>query len=188
MPNRIKRNQYGFTSIEIVAVLLVLVLIGAAGVWVYHTHTKDSPVTSTTTKTSTTKTKSETNTNTTPTHTAQDAVAFTQSTYDNYLIAVNKANNDSGNTQPVAQVGLVAVKNNLSTDLYAKAAAVTQATPFSCTAQYVAYKYTASLASSDKTSALVTVSISNGSGLSTNGMSVNVNLNSLKITAVTCPI
>ncbi|HEX4774732.1 MAG TPA: hypothetical protein VH234_04415 [Candidatus Saccharimonadales bacterium] len=87
----------------------------------------------------------------------------------------------------MAQVGLSAVKDNLSSDLYAKAAAVTQATPFSCTAQFVADKYTASLSSSNKTSAVVAVSISNGGGQSTDGMKTTVDLTTLKITSVTCP-
>jgi hypothetical protein len=71
--------------------------------------------------------------------------------------------------------------------VYSKAAAVTQATPFSCTSQYVADKYSASLASGDKSEATIAVSISNGASLSTAGMTVTVDLNSLKITNVGCP-
>jgi hypothetical protein len=188
---KVNTNQRGFSIVEGVLVLAVIVIVGAVGLVVYNSHKKATPVAKMTeTKSSTStkpKTDTTTTTKTTPIHTAQEAVAFAQTAYDNYLAAVNRANADPANRQPVAQVGLGAVKDGLSADLYAKAAAVTQATPFSCTAQFVADKYTASLASSDDASALVAVSISNGSGLTTSGMRVTVDLSSLKITAVTCP-
>lgn len=163
-----RTNQKGFTIVEALIILSIFVLAGGVGWYVYqknHKATATPPAN----------------------HTAEEAVAFTQTTYDNYLIALNKANSDTSNTQPVAQVGLATVKDDLSADLYAKAAAVTRATPFSCTAQYVTDKYTASLASSNKTNAVVAIVISNGNGLTTSGMSASVDLASLKITAVTCP-
>lgn len=199
---RVRNWQAGFGIAEGLLVLAVLAGIMLASVWAVRNHDKThkTAVTqsgkSTSQTSSTPPTSTTTTTNTATTHTAQEAVDFVQETYDGYLAALNRANNGYGSTYqtgssagsaPVAQVGLEAIKNNLSYDVYAKAAAVTQATPFSCTQQYVADKYTASLASSDQTSAIVAVSISNGSGLQTNGMKVTVDLASFKITAVTCP-
>jgi ABC-type Na+ efflux pump permease subunit len=181
--------------------LLAIVLIAGAGAGAYYWQHKKvsdqnkqitslqsqiSDLQKTAAANSTTK-STTTTTTTTSIHTTQEAVAFVQKTYDDYLIALNQANSNASNTQPVAQVGLTAVKSDLSTDLYTRAAAVTQATPFSCTQQYVTNKYTASLQSSDKSSAVVAVSISNGSGTSTTGMTATVDLTTLKITSVKCP-
>lgn len=187
-----KTNAKGFALVELLIAVAVVLVLGVVGVLVYnHQHkpkaaaVTDSSVTSSKTKTNSTSNKAAT---TQPTkYTAAEAVDFVQKTYDDYLTAVNNANSASSHTQPVAQVGLAAVKDNLSADLYAKAAAVTQATPFSCTAQYVTDKYTASLSSSDSANAVVAVSISNGGGLYTDGMKVTVDLTSLKITSVVCP-
>jgi hypothetical protein len=73
--------------------------------------------------------------------------------------------------------------------MYAKASASHNGGAFSCAAEFVSDKYTASLASVDKTSAMVAVTISNNaeSTINTPGMTVSVDLVSLKITAVTCP-
>lgn len=175
-----KLNIKCFSVVESLLIIVIVGLIGFVGWYIWHNRTTTSAPTSTTTAT--------TSTTKPTTHTSQEAVAFAQKTYDDYLAALYQANkNVSANSKPVAQVGLAAVKNNLSSDLYAKAAAVTQATPFSCTAQYVTDKYTASLSSSDKTNAVVAISISNGSGLHTDGMTATVDMATLKITSVNCP-
>lgn len=186
--NKLQKNQQGFGVMEALLIVVLLAIIASVGV--YFTHVRSNSIVTSNTEPTNSSSSTPPNTpqpNTPQLHTTQEAVAFVQKTYDDYLVALNQANNNKSNTQPVAQVGLAAVKSNLSSDLYAKAAAVTQATPFSCTAQYVTDKYTASLSSSDKTNAVVAVSISNGSGLSTQGMTATVDLASLIITSVTCP-
>jgi hypothetical protein len=185
---KLRNNQKGFGAVEGVLIVAVVVLLGVVGYMVYKNHNK-TPANNSKNISANTPTTSKTpsSTATPKTYTAQEAVTFAQKTYDDYLTALNKANKDTSNAQPVAHVGLAAVKDNLSSDLYTKAAAATQATPFSCTAQYVTDKYTASLSSSDKTSAVVAVSISNGGGLHTDGMIAIVDLTSLKLTSVTCP-
>lgn len=107
-----------------------------------------------------------------------------QNTYDTYLTALNQANSGTSHTQPATQAGLATVKDNLSASMYAKAAAVTQATPFSCTAQYVASGYTTSLYSSNNTQTVVSLVISNGSGVQISGMKVTVDMPSFKVAAV----
>lgn len=193
--NRLQRNQNGFTVVEALLVFVIVAIIGGTGWYVYNANKKTNSTYNEADRSSqstakfskkNTKTPAKASIPTAKVHTDQEAVAFVQTTYDDYLAALDKANNDSTNTQPVAQVGLTAVKANLSPELYTKAAAVTQATPFSCTAQYVTDKYTASPASNTDTSATVAVSISNGDGLSTKGMTVVVDLTSLMITAVNC--
>ena len=178
-----KKNQRGFGVVEVLLAIIVIILLVGVGFYVVNANKikDDNTKTSQTSKTTIPASPEA------KVHTAQEAVTFAQKTYDDYLAALNQANSDAKNTQPVAQVGLVAVKDNLSADLYAKAAAVTQATPFSCTAQYVTDKYTVSLSSVEKTNAVVALSISNGSGTSTNGMTANVDLTSLKIVSVNCP-
>jgi len=174
----IKKSQAGFTLVEALIIILILVVVGFGGYYIWQAQQKPSSTSATTPGNITAQNKP---------YTGQEATIITQKTYDDYLSAVKQANSDKSNTQPVAQVGLMAVKDNLSADLYNKAAAVTQATPFSCTAQYVSDKYTATLKSADGANAVVSVSISNGGGLHTDGMSVVVDLTSLKITSVTCP-
>ncbi len=120
-------------------------------------------------------------------HTPEEAVTSVQQTYDKYLAAVKTANAAQTNDKPLGQVGLAAVKENLLEQLYNKAAADRNAVPFSCTAQFVTDKYTASLGSSNKTTAHVDVAISNGDGLQTKGMKVDVDLVTLKLMDVTCP-
>jgi flagellar basal body-associated protein FliL len=183
---KISLNNKGFAPLLLLVGVAVVLVLGGGGAYVYHqNHKAKAPVSSSTTNT---KTSTQTSTTAAPVaHTAQEAVTFVQKTYDDYLTALNSANSDTSHAQPVAQVGLAAVRNNISSDLYAKAAAVTQATPFSCTAQFVTDKYTASLSSSGNTSAVVAVSISNGGGLHTDGMTATVDLATLKITSVTCP-
>jgi hypothetical protein len=179
---KVSNDQTGFSAVEVLLGLIFVAIVVFIGVYVAHNRNSSNKTTASTTPTTTPST-----TATPTTHTSQEAVAFVQKTYDDYLAALNQANSDTSNTKPVAQVGLSVVKANLAPDLYAKAAAVTQATPFSCTAQFVTDKYTASLSSSDKTSAVVAVSISNGGGQNSNGMTASVDLTSLKITSVTCP-
>ncbi len=182
---KIRNNQSGFGAIEILLGLIFVAIVVFIGVYIAHNRSSSKTIANASTGTATVTTPT---TKATPTvHTSQEAVTLVQKTYDDYLTALNQANNDTSNTQPVAQVGLTAIKNNLAADLYAKAAAVTQATPFSCTAQFATDKYTASLSSSDKTSAVIAVSISNGDGQNTDGMTATVDLSSLTITAVTCP-
>jgi hypothetical protein len=182
-----KNNQKGFGAVEGLLILIIVLIVGFIGYYVYSTkQSSDKTLTTNSVKTTPNSAKSVT-TATKTTHTGQDAVTFTQATYDNFLAALNKANSDSTNTKSVAQVGLAAIKDHISADLYAQASAVTQATPFTCTAQYVTDKYTATLKSTDPTSAVVAISISNGDGSSTSGMAATVDLTSLKITSVSCP-
>lgn len=182
-------REKGFGFVGVLVVIIVLAVIGSVGAYVYHRdhRAKASTSNSTTSKTPQTNTTGNAGNTAPKTHTPQEAVDFAQKTYDDYLAAVNAANNASTHRQPVAQVGLAAVKDSLTPGLYTQAAAVTQATPFSCTAQYVADKYVTSLLSSDGANAIVAVSISNGSALHTDGMRVTVDLATLKITSVTCP-
>ena len=177
-----KNDQKGFGVVEVLLAIIAVTLLVGVGFYIVNANKNKNSNGTTQTTNSTSPTTTQTKV-----HTAQEAVTFVQKTYDDYLTALNNANNDTNNTQPVAQVGLAAVKDNLSSDLYAKAAAVTQATPFSCTAQYVADKYTATLSSNNTTRAVVALSISNGGGTSTSGMSATVDLTSLKITSVICP-
>jgi len=165
-------NETGFGLVGVLVVLLCVSVIAFAGVYVVHNRSNNKTAASTTPVPKA--------------YTPQEATAFVQKTYDDYLAALKKANSDPSNTQPVAQVGLEVVKDSLAADLYKKAAAVTQATPFSCTAQYVTDKYTASLVSSNKANAVVAVSISNGGGFHGDAITATVDLTSLKITSVVC--
>jgi|GEM_PF-1646700 len=185
MINKKPAGQRGFGVVEGLVVVLVIVVLGAGAFFIYRkNHTNKAAYAPNTTTSSSQQTSDQSKT---ATYTPQEAVIIAQKTYADYLEALTAANSDPSRTQPVAQVGLAAVKANLSAELYTKAAAVTQATPFSCTAQYVADKYTASLKSSDQKSAVVAMSISNGGGQATTGMSVTVDLTSLKISSVSCP-
>lgn len=180
---KIRNNQSGFSAVEVLLALIFVAIVVFIGVYVAHNRSdKKTATTTTSTKKATTSTPAP------KIHTAQEATAFTQKTYDAFLAAMNNAGTD--NTQPLGQVGLNAVKDNLTTDLYAKAAASHNAGDFSCAAQFGPSKYTASLTSSDKTTATVSVSIGidDQGGTSSSGpLTVIVDLASLKITAVTCP-
>lgn len=181
------KNQSGFSIVEIVLGVVILVAVASSAVYAMHRHHATPPKGDA----STAKAPALSSAPEVPAppkaHTGQEAVAFVQKAYDDYLTTLNQANSSSTHTQPVAQTALASVKDRMSSALYAKAAAVTQATPFSCTAQYVADAYTATLSSNDSVKAVVAVSISNGSGLHTDGMKVTVDLTSLQITDVTCP-
>ncbi len=181
---KIRNNQFGFGSVEVLLALIFVAIVVFMGVYIAHNHSNTKPaaiaVTSKTTTTTTTATAAKT-------HTAQEAVVFTQKTYDDFLAAINNAG--SSNTQPLGLVGLTAVKDNLSTDFYTKATASHNGGDFSCAAQFVPDKYTAVLDSSDKTNAVVALTISNSAdgSATTSGMKATVDLASLKIISVTCP-
>jgi len=177
-----KKNQQGFGAVEGLLIVVVVAVIAFVGWYIYNGNKKASN-----TYNAASTSSKVTTTGTPKTHTTEEAVNLVQTTYDSYLTELNKANSDTTNKRPVAQVALSAIKNNLTPELYAKAAAVTQATPFSCTQQYVASAYSATLKSNTKTTASVALTIDNGSGANTSGMTALVNLVSLKITAVTCP-
>lgn len=118
-------------------------------------------------------------------HTAQGAANLVQSTYDEYLTAVHQASTRDGILPSLA--GLTAVKNDLTSDLYAEATASPNGKAFSCAADFVPYKYTASSASGSTTSAVVAVQVSKSAGdAATSGMTATVDLYTLKITAVSC--
>jgi Tfp pilus assembly protein PilV len=183
---KVRTNQSGFTAVEVLLVLIFVAIVAFIGVYVAHNRNAKTTA-STTQSTTTPAKKTTTDTQTPQTHTAQDATAFTQKTYNDFLAAIHNAGTD--NTQPLGIVGLNAVKDNLTSGFYTKAAASHNGGDFSCAAQFVPNKYTASLASSDKTNAIVALTISNSDdGLTTtSGMQATVDLASLKITSVTCP-
>jgi hypothetical protein len=184
---KLKNNQKGFGAVEILLALIFIAIVAFIGVYVAHNHNSTKPTASTTTsKTSTTAPKTTTTTPTT--HTSQEAVTFVQTTYNDYLAAINNAG--TNNTQPLGLVGLAAVKDNLTSDFYTQAAASQNGSSFSCAAQFMPSAYTASLTSSNTTTATVAVSIGidNQGGTSSSGpLTATVDLTSLKITGVTCP-
>jgi hypothetical protein len=180
---KIHNNQSGFGAIEALLGLIFVAIVAFIGVYVAHNHaTSKTPAKSTANNTSV-------KTSSTPlkTHTGQEADAFVQTTYDSYLAAINNAG--TNNTQPLGLVGLAAVKDNLTSDLYTLAAASQNGSSFSCAGQFAPSKYTASLASSNTKSATVALAIANSAdgSTTTNGMTATVDLTSLKITSVTCP-
>jgi Flp pilus assembly protein TadG len=181
---KIRKNQLGFGAVEVLLALIFVALIVLIGVYVAHKRNSSKNTGDTTKTSATTPTTSAT---TPKTHTADEATTFVQKIYDDYLAAINNAR--TGNTQPLGLVGLNAVKDNLTADFYAKAAASHNGSDFSCAGQFLPDKYTASLGSSDKTSAVVALVISNSSdgSTTTSGMKANVDLATLKITSVTCP-
>jgi len=184
---KLKNNQKGFGAIEVLLALIFLAIVAFIGVYVAHNH-NSSKTTATTTTSKTSTTAPKTTTATPKTHTSQEAVTFTQTTYNDYLAAINNAG--TNNTQPLGLVGLAAVKDNLTSDFYTQAAASQNGSAFSCAAQFVPSKYTASLTSSNATTASVAVSIGidNQGGTSASGpLTATVDLASLKITAVSCP-
>jgi hypothetical protein len=182
---KLKENQFGFGAIELLLGLIFLAIVAFIGVYVAHNHN--------TNKTTANVTANKTSTVSTPTktastvHTPQEAVSFTQTTYNDYLAAINNAGTD--NSQPLGLVGLAAVKENLTSDFYGQATASQNGSAFSCAEQFEPSSYTASLGSSTGTSATVDLTISNSGddSTTTSGMTASVNLTSLKITAVTCP-
>jgi uncharacterized membrane protein YeiB len=181
---KLQNDEIGFSAVEVLLGLIFIAIVAFIGVYVAHNHNSTKPTVSTTTsKTSTTALK------TTPTtHTSQEAVSFVQTTYNDYLAAINNAG--TNNTQPLGLVGLAAVKGNLTSDFYTQAAASQNGSSFSCAAQFVPSAYTASLTSSNTTTATVAVSIGidNQGGTSASGpLNATVDLASLKITAVSCP-
>lgn len=176
---KLRNDQKGFSVVEVILVLVIVILIGAVGWLVYKNHQKNTS----------TSTSSKTSTNTTQTstiHTTEEATTFVQTTYDKYLSAVSNVASD--NDQPLGLVGLAAVKDSLSSDFYTQAAASPNGSDFSCAGQFLPAKYTAGSASSTDTGATIPLTISNSSDGSTiSGMTVNVDLATLKITAVGCP-
>jgi Tfp pilus assembly protein PilV len=179
---KVRNNQAGFSAVEVLLTLIFVAIIAFIGIYVAHNRNSKSTTTASTKK-STASTIAEPKT-----HTVQEATDFTQTTYDDFLTAINNAGTD--NTQPLGQVGLKAVEDNLTADFYAKATASPNAGDFSCAAQFVPSKYTASLTSSNKTTATVSVAIGiddQGGDSSSGPLTATVDLASLKITAVTCP-
>jgi Tfp pilus assembly protein PilE len=188
---KIQKNEFGFSAVEVLLVILILVVIGAAGYLVYHNNRKTVNATNAASKTSAVKSTESAKT-TTPAHTPQDAAAFVQSTYNKFLSAAGNVSTYS--TQSFSQVGLSAVQSNLTSNFYTQASASQNASDFTCEGQFLANAYTVGAASDSGTSATVPVTISNGPGgnssgdsTTTTGMTVNVDLNSLLITSVTCP-
>ncbi len=184
---KLRHNQTGFTAVEILLTLIFLAIVAFIGVYVAHNHNTSKP-TASTTSSSTKSSGTTTSTTQTPkTHTDQEATSFVQTTYNNYLAAINNA--AKNNTQPLGLVGLAAVKDNLTSDFYNKAAASHNGGDFSCAAQFMPSKYVVSSASSTGTAASVPVTIWNSAdgSTTTTGMTVSVDLTSLKITSVSCP-
>jgi hypothetical protein len=187
---KINKNESGFSAVEVLLVILILVVIGGIGYMVYHNNHKTVNTTSTASTTHVVPKASPSSTQ--PAHTSQEATAFVQSTYNKFLSAAGNVDaNDSRNPQ---QVGLSAVEANLTSNFYTQATASQNASVFTCENDFLADGYTASAASSNSTGATVPVTIlnspggnSSGSSTTTTGMTVNVDLNSLLITSVTCP-
>ncbi len=187
---KLQKNQSGFSAVEVLLVILILVIIGGIGYMVYHNNHKIVNVTS---AASTTPVKSKGSSKTTTlAHTPQDAAALVQSTYNKFLSAAGNVSIYS--TQSFSQVGLSAVQSNLTSNFYAQASASQNASDFTCESQFLANAYTAGAASVSGTIATVPLTISNpqggnssGGSTTTTGMTVNVDLNSLLITSVTCP-
>jgi hypothetical protein len=179
----IRNDQSGFGAVEVLLTLIFLAIVVFTGIYVaQNRNSKDTAASTTTSAKKTTASTAKSKT-----HTAQEATDFAQKTYDDFLAAINNAGPD--NTEPLGQVGLNAVKDNLSADFYTEAAASKNASDFSCAAQFVPNKYTASLASSDKTNATVALVISNSEDgqSTTSGMTATVDLATLKISDVSCP-
>lgn len=176
--NSFKKNQKGFSAIEGLLILVIVVIVGGTAFYVYHASKNTNNIYNAAIQSSTPKTKL---------HTTDEAVYFTQKTYTDFLAAVNNAG--TNDTEPLGLIGLAAVKDNLTPDFYAKASASQNGSAFSCAAQFVPDKYMSALASATKSTAIVAVAILNGPiGSNLNkGMTVTVDLASLKISAVNCP-
>lgn len=183
---KIKNNQTGFSAVEVLLALIFVAIVAFIGVYIAHTNSNKT--TTNTAKTTASSSKQVTMGSQTPKlYTTQEAATFVQTTYNSYLSAIN--NVSANNTQALGLVGLAAVKNNLTSNFYAQAAASQNGSLFSCAAQFLPSGYTVGTASSNGTNATIPLTISNSDDGSTNttGMAVTVNLSSLKISAVTCP-
>jgi competence protein ComGC len=173
---KIKKNQDGFGAIEMLLIIVIFVIIGSIAFYIYHSNKN---------VTKTYNSDNQTNNNSTAKlHTPDDAAYFTQDTYTDYLAAVKSAGT---NSQP-GLAGLAAVKNNLTSEFYSKAAASQNGEAFSCDGDLIPKSYQSTVASYTKTNATVAVAIINskiGSN-TTKVIIVNVDLTRLKITAVDC--
>lgn len=171
-----KSNQFGFSAIETLLITGIVIIVVGMAVYVYHSNKKDKDVSDTHSQIS--------QNSAVKLHTLDDATDFVQNTYTSYLAAVKKADNNSRS----GLVGLAAVKNNLTPEFYAKAAASPIGEAFSCDGNLIPDRYLSALASYTKTNAMVAVSILNSkTGLkNVKVIIVNVDLARLKITAVDC--
>ncbi len=186
---KLHKNQEGFGPVEAILVLVIIILIGVVGVMVYNNHYKNSSNTTTylPAKPAQSPSTKSSSSNSQTTHTTTEATSFVQTTYANYLSAINNAS--TNNTQPLGLVGLAAVKDNLASDFYAQAVASNNGSAFSCASQFMPNKYVVGSASSTGTTATVPLTIWNSAdgSTTTSGMTVSVDLASLKITSVSCP-
>ena len=176
---------------QLIGAIVIAVVLVAVGAFAYHGHHTTGISTSSSAEHAA-ESQSTHAANTAPIkpfqagHTAQEATSLVQSTYDEYLAAVHQAGSHDG--IPASLTGLTAVKNNLTSDLYAEATASPNGDAFSCAASFVPDAYTASSTSSSATSAIVAVKIikSADGSTATNGMTATVDLYSLKISSVGC--
>src|ERR1700691_4949262 len=112
-----KSNQFGFSAIKALLIVVIIIIIGCIAFYVYRSTKKDNNTASQIGKNSVVKL-----------YTPDDAAYFTQDTYTDYLAAVKSAGT---NSQP-GLLGLAAVKNKLTSEFYAKAAATQNGEAFSC--------------------------------------------------------
>lgn len=172
---KVRNNQLGFGAVEVLLALIFVALVVFIGFYVSHANNK------------TTATAPKSQITAAPKmHTEQEAVSLVQKTYDDFVAAVKNAGPD--NTQPLGIVGLNAVKGSLSDTFFTEASASKNGSEFSCAAQFIPSKYTATAGGADSTSAKVQIAISNSDDGSaqTKGTSAVVDLATLKITSVMC--
>lgn len=180
-------NQKGFAAVEAILVFVIIAIIGGTGFYVYQAHSKTNETLNTANLASQSATVHRL--------TGAEATAKVQKTYDTYLAAVNKAEKTNAaasptdsSVQPVQASGLKAVKPYLSADLFKQISPVKAGNDDVGCALYAVDSYKASLLniSKDKKTAVVAVDINAGG--SVNGrISVTIDLQTGKITQITCP-
>jgi hypothetical protein len=188
MPHK-KSNQTGFAAVAGLLIVIIVLLVGGTGYYVWHTNRQAN---NTLNSASTAASQPATG-HSFAKMTGNQAAAFVQATYDNYLNAVNQAlaknatANADQSTQPVEVTGLAAVKKDLSPDFYKQITPAKAGEDKIGCALYAVDSYKANLlnVNSDGT-AVVGVDI-HASGSVNGTITATVNLTTKKITQITCP-
>lgn len=176
---KLRSKSDGFSAVETLLVLIIVAIVGFVGWYVYNAHKKTTDNLNSASQISA-KAAAEAKTKS-PIHTLTDAQGLVQRTYGSVLTYQNK-------NKGVSQAEVDTVKANVTPALYATLSAAVQSPasdPILCSQSIP----TKAVAQAGKVSnGMATITVKETFGTTVTQVTTMVDLASLKIDSITCPV